>query len=401
LCQEVGEECPAGRSGALCFTEEQSMSSSLSFFEHFALLQEPRVERTKLHPLMNVLFIAVCALLSGANDFVGMEKFGKAKRAWLAKFLDLSNGIPSHDTFGRVVQALDPEQFLRCFRHWVQAFADSPPGRHIAIDGKTARASLHRPSGQKALHVVSAWAREAGLVLGQVAVEEKSNEITAIPKLLEMLELGGAIVTIDALGCQKEIAAKIRQGGGDYVLAVKGNHDQLEQDIIAHFQQLDETAEHGRTRRPSSLHETEDGDHGRQEYRRCEAAPVPLDLRGRDAWMDLKTIGRVTRVYSERGQEKSEVRYFISSLAANARCLGAAVRGHWSVENNLHWVLDMTFAEDRSRARMVHAQENLARLRRWALSVLKQDEAMSGSLEKKRLMAGWDTDNLEKLLGLF
>jgi len=377
------------------------MSSSLSFFDHFAALEEPRVERTRRHLLMNVVFIAVCALLSGANDFVGMEKFGKNKKAWLGKFIDLTQGIPSHDTFGRVIQALKPEQFIQCFLNWVETFADSKAGRHIAIDGKTCRASLDRASGQKPQHIVNAWARESGLVLGQVAVDEKSNEITAIPKLLEMLELSGAIVTIDAMGCQKEIAATIREGGADYVLAVKGNQEHLEQDIIEHFQELDEAAEQGKRKCRVDAQETEDADHGRDEYRRCEAVPVPQDFRGREDWKDLKSICRVTRCYAEKGQERSEVRHFISSLRADAKRLSDAVRGHWSVENNLHWVLDMVFAEDRSRARTDHAQENLGLLRRWALSVLKQDEAMSGSIEKKRLMAGWNTDNLEKLLCLF
>jgi len=375
--------------------------SSLSFFDHFAALEETRVERTRIHSLMNIVFIAVCALFSGANDFVGMEKFGKNKRQWLAKFIDLTHGIPSHDTFGRVIQALKPEQFIQCFLSWVTAFVDSEAGRHIAIDGKTARASLDRASGQKPLHLVSAWAREAGLVLGQVAVDEKSNEITAIPKLLAMLELSGAIVTIDAMGCQKEIVTQIREGGADYVLPVKGNQEHLEQDIIDHFQKLDEAAEQGKPNRRVDAQETEDADHGRDEYRRCETVPVPKGFRGREDWKDLKSLCRVTRVYTEKGQEKSEVRYFISSLPADAQRLSNAVRGHWSVENNLHWVLDMVFAEDRSRARTDHAQENLGLLRRWVLSVLKQDESMSGSIEKKRLMAGWNTDNLEKLLTLF
>jgi predicted transposase YbfD/YdcC len=377
------------------------MSSSLSFFDHFAALEETRVERTRIHPLMNIVFIAVCALFSGANDFVGMEKFGKSKRQWLAKFIDLTHGIPSHDTFGRVIQALKPEQFIQCFLSWVTAFVDFEAGRHIAIDGKTARASLDRASGQKPLHLVSAWAREAGLVLGQVAVDEKSNEITAIPKLLAMLELSGAIVTIDAMGCQKEIVTQIREGGADYVLPVKGNQEHLEQDVIDQFQKLDEAAEQGKPNRRVDAHETEDADHGRDEYRRCETMPVPKGFRGREDWKDLKSLGRVTRVYTEKGQEKSEVRYFISSLPADAQRLSNVVRGHWSVENNLHWVLDMVFAEDRSRARTEHAQENLGLLRRWVLSVLKQDESMSGSIEKKRLMAGWNTDNLEKLLTLF
>jgi len=375
------------------------MFSSLSFFDHFAALEETRVERTKQYPLMNIAFIAVCAMLCGANDFVGMEKFGNNKKAWLAKFIDLTNGIPSHDTFGRVIRSLKPEQFVQCFLSWVDGFADTAAGRHIAIDGKTARASLDRKSGLKPLHIVSAWAREAGVALGQVAVDEKSNEITAIPKLLEMLELSGAIITIDAMGCQKEIVAKIREGGGDYVLSVKGNQEHLEEDIMDHFQQLDEAAEQGE---PSvAAHETKDANHGRRENRRCEAVPVPKDLRGLADWKDLKSICRVTRHYVEKGTEKSEVRYFISSLGAEAQQLSDAVRGHWSVENNLHWVLDMTFAEDRSRARKNHAQENLGLLRRWVLSVLTQDKALKGSIEKKRLVAGWNTDNLEKLLRLF
>jgi predicted transposase YbfD/YdcC len=377
------------------------MSSSISFFDHFAALEEHRVERTRRHSLMKIVFIAVCAMLSGANDFVGIEKFGKNKKAWLAKFIDLSGGIPSHDTFGRVIQAFKPDQFIQCFLSWVDAFVDTEAERHLSIDGKTARASLDRASGQKPQHIVNAWAREAGLVLGQVAVDEKSNEITAIPKLLAMLELSGAIVTIDAMGCQKEVATKIREGGGDYVLAVKGNQEHLEQDIVDHFQQLDEATEQGKSKRRVDAHETEDGKHGRDEHRRCEAVPVPKDLRGRETWKDLRSICRVTRVYTDKGEEKSDVRYFISSLPADARRLSTAVRGHWSVENNLHWVLDMVFAEDRSRARTDHAQENLGLLRRWVLSVLKQDEAMSGSIEKKRLMAGWNTDNLEKLLTLF
>jgi len=375
--------------------------ASLSFFEHFQSLQEPRVERTKLHSLPNIVFIAVCAMLAGANDFVGMEKFGKSKRDWLAKFLDLSNGIPAHDTFGRVIAALDPDQFVQCFLSWVRAFADTAAGRLIAIDGKTARASLDRASGQNPLHVVSAWAKEARLVLGQVAVDEKSNEITAIPKLLAMLELSGALVTIDAMGCQREIVAQIRERGADYLLAVKGNQDHLEEDIINHFAALDEAAAQRERKVRPSVFTTQDARHGRKERRRCEATGVPDGLRNRDAWKDLTSICRVTRTYVERGVEKSEVRYFISSLPANATRLGEAVRGHWSVENGLHWVLDMTFAEDRSRARTEHAQENLSMLRRWVVSLMRQDMTMKGSIEKKRLMAGWNEQNLEKLLTLF
>lgn len=378
-----------------------SSTASLSFFDHFNLLTEPRVERTKYHPLPNIVFMGVCAMLGGANDFVGMEKFGKSKRSWFEKYLDLSNGIPSHDTFGRVIQALDPQQFIQCFLSWVRAFGSTEAGRQVAIDGKTVRASLDRPTGQNPLHVVSAWAREARLVLGEVAVDEKSNEITAIPKLLELLELSGAVVTIDAMGCQKKIAAKIRERGADYVLAVKGNQEHLEEDMMDHFAKLDEKAEQGRVVAWDRYETKAENRHGRPEQRRCEACAVPASLRKRDEWPDLRSICRVTRIYQEQGVEKSEVRYFISSLAPKAQRLAQYVRGHWGVENGLHWVLDMTFAEDRSRARKDHAQENLAVIRRWTLSVLRQDTSMKASIEKKRLMAGWNESNLEKLLSLF
>ena len=377
-----------------------SQDTSADFFTHFADLQDPRVDRTKLHALRDILFIAVCALLSGANDFVGMEKFGKAKKDWLKKYLELSNGIPSHDTFGRVMQAVDPQAFVHCFRSWVQAFTDTETGRQIGIDGKTARAS-RGSAGQNPLHVVSAWATEQGLVLGQVAVDDKSNEITAIPKLLELLELSGAVVTIDAMGCQTDIAAQIRAKGGDYLLAVKGNQDHLEEDIIEAFAAADEQRDQGQRRGLPVAYETADGSHGRQEQRRCEALPVPAGLRNADRWADLRSICRVTRTYTEKGENKAEVRYFISSLPPQAKRLGQCVRGHWRIENGLHWVLDMTFGEDRSRARKDHAQENLALLRRWALSVVRQDTAMTGSIEKKRLQAAWNVRNLEKLLELF
>jgi predicted transposase YbfD/YdcC len=378
-----------------------SQQTFADFFGHFASLPEPRVERTRLHKLMDVVFIAVCALLSGANDFVGMEKFGKAKIDWLKKYLELPNGIPAHDTFGRIIQAIDPQQFGNCFRSWVAAFADTKLGRLIGIDGKTARASLDRAADQNPLHVVSAWAQESRLLLGQVAVDDKSNEITAIPKLLEILELAGAVVTVDAMGCQTEIAAQIREKKADYILAVKGNQEHLEEDVIAAFATLDQSCESDRPAKVPDVCETKNKGHGRQEQRRCEALPVPSTLRNKDNWKDIKSICRVTRTYMECGEEKSEVRYFISSLLPNAKKLAAGVRGHWGIENGLHWVLDMAFAEDRSRARTGHAQENLALLRRWALSVLRQDTTIQGSIEKKRLQAGWNVKNMEALLDLF
>lgn len=362
----------------------------------FAKLEDPRVERTRLHPFGNILFIALCAVLSGANDFVAMEKFGKSRRAWLEKYLDLRNDIPSHDTFGRVFAALESDRFVDCFVDWAQAAHVATAGRVIGIDGKTARATLDRAKNKSPLHVVSAWATENRLVLGQQAVDSKSNEITAIPSLLEVLELTGAIVTIDAMGCQKEIAAKIREKGADYVLAVKGNQEHLEEDISNAFVAADEGTGAGRP----SEHESRERGHGREDFRWTQALPVPKDLRHAEAWKDLQSIARVIRVYKQNGKEALEARYFISSLPPDAPRLAKAVRQHWGVENGLHWVLDMYFAEDRGRARTDNAAANLALLRRWVLSLLRQDKSVSGGIEKKRLQAGWSDEVREKLLDL-
>jgi predicted transposase YbfD/YdcC len=375
----------------------QDRTPAASFFHHFAPLEDPRIERCQLHKLGDILFLAVCAMLSGANDFVAMEKFGHAKEDWLKKFLALPNGIPSHDTIGRVFSLLDSEHFIRCFLSWVQTIHQVTAGEIIGVDGKTVRASLDRAKGQNPLHVVSAWASANRVVLGQVMVDEKSNEITAIPKLLEMLELHGAIVTIDAMGCQKEIAAKVRARGADYVLTVKGNQEHLEEDIVGYFAALDEGSKRNR-HRSRATHRSQG--HGRVETRWYDAVPVPKTLRNLDEWKDLRSICRVTRVWTQGDQEKSEVRYFISSLTADAKLLAKAILGHWGIENGLHWVLDMYFAEDRSRARTEHAAANLAVLRRWIITLLRQDKSLKASIEKKRLQAGWNETILERLLGL-
>jgi len=370
---------------------------SASFFHHFDTLEDPRIERCQRHKLGDILFIAVCAMLSGANDFVAMQKFGTAKRAWLDKFLELPNGIPSHDTIGRVFSLLDADRFIQCFVNWVQTIHEVTNGEVIAVDGKTARASLDRASGKNPLHVVSAWSSKNRVVLGEVMVDEKSNEITAIPKLLEMLELKGAIVTIDAMGCQKEIAAKVRERGADYVLTAKGNQEHLEEDIVSYFAALDEGSKHNRQKTHSTQRSK---GHGRVETRWCDAVPVPKTLRNQEDWKDLRSICRVTRAWTEKGEEKSEARYFISSLAADAKVLAKAILGHWGVENGLHWVLDMYFEEDRSRARTEHAAANLAVLRRWVITLLRQDKTVTGGIEKKRLQAGWNETILERILGL-
>jgi predicted transposase YbfD/YdcC len=368
-----------------------------AFFAHFAALEDPRLERCRLHKLSDIVFLAVCALISGANDFVAMEKFGHTRWAWLQKYLELPNGIPSHDTIGRVFALLDPEQFIACFMNWVEGLQVVTAGQVVSIDGKTARASLDRAKGKHPLHVVSAWVSANRLVLGQAVVDEKSNEIPAIPPLLEMLELNGAIVTIDAMGCQKEIATKVRERGADYVLTVKGNQGHLDEDISTYFAELDEGKRRPRGR---SRHTTDERKHGRRDLRFYDAVPVPQKLRDREAWRDLRSICRATRAWQERGIDKSEVRYFISSLPADAKRLGEAIRAHWGIENGLHWVLDVSLGEDRSHARNDHAAANLAVLRRWLVTLLRRDTSVNGSIEKKRLQAAWDEKNLESILGL-
>jgi predicted transposase YbfD/YdcC len=370
-------------------------SQSSSFCDHFSQIDDPRINRRRLHKLGDILFVALCATIGGADDFLSIEVWGKERLDWLRQYLELPHGVPSHDTFNRVFQALDPRQFLNCFRNWVQPLCARLGVKLIGIDGKTARATLDRKKGQKPLHIVSAWASEAHLLLGQTTVDEKSNEITAIPRLLELLDLHGAIVTIDAMGCQKEIAAKIRERGGDYVLAVKGNQDRLEEDVIAAFAAESEKS----APQITSCTKKEKG-HGRLETRIVDTMPVPVSVRHQDLWKDLRSIGRVTRIYQERGDEKSEVRYFISSLEPKVKLLGQAVRGHWGIENGLHWTLDMYFGEDRSRARTANAAENMALLRRWVVSLLRQDTSLKGSLAKKRYQATLNVQNVEKILSL-
>jgi predicted transposase YbfD/YdcC len=363
----------------------------------FATLEDPRVERTKKYNLLDIIFIALCAVVSGANDLVAMEKFAKNKLDWLKKYLSLPDGTPCHDTFGRVFATIDAEAFVGCFVQWVEALEESTDGQLVAIDGKTARATLDRAKGKNPFHIVSAWAAENRLFMGQEVVDEKSNEITAIPKLLAVLELTGAIVTIDAMGCQKEIAAKIREKKADYVLAVKGNQEHLEEDIMTAFELVDE----GQNPETLRTHTEHAKGHGRIETRTTQVMDVPATLRNLEAWKDLATIARCTRTYTEKGVEKSDVRYFISSLQPDAKKLARGIRGHWGIENGLHWVLDMYFAEDRNRARTGNAAANLGLLRRWVLSMLQRNQSVSGGMEKKRLQAAWNDVAREMLLGLF
>ncbi len=375
---------------------EPCTSQAPTLLAPFASLKDPRIKRTRHYDLLDIIFIAVCAVVSGANDSVAIAKFGRTKRAWLEKYLVLPHGTPSHDTISRVFRALDARSFVECFVKWVEALQVSTVGKVVAIDGKTARATLDKAKGANPLHVVSAWVTENRLILGQEVVDDKENEIVAIPKLLRLLELTGAIVTIDAMGCQKEIAATIRERGADYVLAVKDNQPHLHEDVLKAFEAVDKGASTATVR----THTKRDKGHGRIETRRTQTMAVPESLRNRDAWRDLTSIARCTRTYQENGVEKSEVRYFISSIKPLAKKIAQAIRGHWGIENGLHWVLDMYFAEDRSRARLGNAAANLALLRRWVVSLLRRDQSVEGGIEKKRLEAGWSDDARAAILGL-
>ena len=368
----------------------------LAIVEYFRDLPDPRRQtKNKRHLLIDIVVIALCAIIAGGESAMEMEEYGRRKENWLRRFLALPNGIPSHDTFSRVLAALDAHHFHTCFVAWVNALHEVTAGEVVNIDGKTLRRSFDRAPGTPALHIVSAWAAENHLVLGQVAVEDKSNEITAIPKLLEILELRGAIVTTDAMGCQKDIADKIRDRGADYVLAVKDNQPHLSEDLQEHFLQVvDRQDDLPRRQR----HHTQERNRGRWEERFYYSTPVPEDLRHRGCWRDLRSVGWVISITTRDGQECSEVRGSISSLKADAKELARAVRGHWGIENRQHGVLDVVFNEDQARARAGNEAENLALLRRLALNLLKNEGTKMSSLKVKRRAAGWDDELMHRIL---
>lgn len=358
----------------------------------FEDLKDPREARGRRHLLGDIVAIAICAVICGAEEWSTMAEFGQAKEKWFRQFLDLPFGVPCADTFRRVFAALDPQGFERCFMAWIAGLAGKSKGKLVAVDGKTLRRSVDRANGKAAIHMVSAWVSANGMCFGQLATDAKSNEITAIPKLLELLDLDGATVTIDAMGCQKEIARQIVAQGGDYVLALKDNQASLFQEAKLFLDTIIAKPDPGVA---LQYHEETDGDHGRVEIRRTWVTPTVDWFEDRGHWAGLNSFAAVECERCANGAATTERRYFISSLSgADAAALARAVRNHWSVENNLHWMLDMAFNEDQSRIRKDHGAENVSRLRRIALTLLKQDTTNKRGIKTKRLRAGWDEQYL-------
>jgi len=373
-----------------------------SLIEYFEELPDPRVHRTREHELIDILVIAVCTLLCGGESFNDMEDFGCAKQEWFKTFLNLRNGIPSHDTFNRLFAALDPEQFLDCFLKWTQSLRAAVAQEIVALDGKALRRAVDRDQSIK--YVVSAWAESNHLVLGQLKVADKSNEITAVPELLRVLELSGCIVTMDAMGCQKKIAKEIIEADADYVLALKGNQETVHQEVKSFLDQIvQEKTAPGRAKLSKSAAtlaswQTVEKDHGQIETRRYYQSTELDWFADRSKWEGLRSVGMVEAVRELNGVCSVERRYYLSSLVLDVELFARAVRAHWGVENKVHWVMDVCFREDQSRARSGYAAENLATLRRLALNLLKQEKTKKRGIKGKQLNASWDHAYLLKLL---
>lgn len=362
------------------------MESPINYFSN---LTDPRVERTKDHLLEDIIFIAIASVICGAESWNDMENYGQSKEEWLKGFLSLPNGIPSHDTFNRVFSSLDPDELEACFLEWVRSVANITQGEVVSIDGKSIKGSKEKGS-KSIVHMVSAWANTNHMVLGQVKVDDKSNEITAIPKLLDVLVLEGCIVTIDAMGCQKDIAKKIIKKEADYILAVKANQSTLEEGV-------QDTV---RFTKPFDQDEHIDIGHGRIETRKCFLYNDFSHIENMSKWKNLNAIVKIEaeRYYKSTGQTQKETRLYITSCDKSAKVIGSAIGAHWGVENSLHWVLDVSFNEDASRKREGHAAQNFSLLNRIALNLVKNEKSKKRSVKGKRLDAGWDNHYLLKIL---
>jgi predicted transposase YbfD/YdcC len=373
------------------------MLAPSSFQDHFAALSDPRSAPApnQRHALIDILVIAVCAVICGADGWEDIEEYGKAQAEWLAQVLDLPHGIPGHDTFRRVLSRLDPEELTECFIAWTGALSDLCGGDIVAIDGKTLRHSFDRAASKTAIHMVSAWANANRLVLGQVKVDDKSNEITAIPKLIKMLDVAGATVTIDAMGCQKEIAKVITDQEADYVLALKENHPTLYDDVTLFFEDGKATdfaeIDH-------EYHETVDGDHGRIETRRYWITSDIEWLGAKASWANLQSIGMVESCREMGDKVEIETRYFLTSVPCDGVRFAQAVRQHWGIENSLHWVLDVSFDEDACRIRKDKGAQTFSVLRHIALNLLRRESSHKRGIKARRKRAGWDRGYLLRVL---
>lgn len=367
---------------------EQSIEN---FFEGI----EDHRHHNKLHKLIDVIIIAICGVVAGADTYDQIENFGKKRKKWLSSFLELPYGIPSHDTIGRILERINPKEFQNSFKLWVESVTERTRGQVVAIDGKTLRRSHDRSNDKKAIHMISAWAASNQIVLGQLKTEEKSNEITAIPHLLKLLDISGCIITIDAMGTQKKIAETIIHCGADYVLSIKENHKTLHDDAVLLFKDRGSFESQDIA---FDEHETVDGDHGRIETRKY-AMTSDIDwLQDKENWAGLKSLGMVESTREVNGEHSHEKRYYMSSLESKAEKFATAVRSHWGIENSVHWVLDIAFREDESRIRKGSAPENFAALRHIALNLLKNNKSFKGSFKTKRLNAAMDTEYLEEVV---
>ena len=358
-------------------------------------IADPRMEGKRHHRLVDILVISICAVICGAEHWTEIEDFGECKEQWFRSFLPLPNGIPSHDTIGRVFSIIDPKQLQQCYADWIQGFMKGVDVRHICLDGKTVRGSRHEPDNKKAVHMISAYAHSCGLVLTQEKVDDKTNEITALPDILRRLQLRNAIVSIDAMGCQKEIAGQIQEQGGDYVLSLKGNQGRLAQDVEHHF---DCAERDGFVLLDHDTHTTVDGDHGRVETRRYDVIGAIGWLDPANKWRGLAAIGRVVSERTVSKVKSREARYYILSRRFTAKEFAKVSRNHWGIENSLHWILDVAFREDECRVHAGYAAENFTVLRHIALNLLKQGTRIKRGIKTRRKVAGWDENYLLELL---